>query len=405
MPHIRRNATSHAALMVMAGLVLLALNLRPAATAVGPVLGEIRSDLGLNATNAGVLTALPALCFAAFGAMAPIFSNRVGPHRTIGMALVAMVAGQSGRLLVDAPAPFLLLSIITLGGMAVANVLLPSLVRQHFPSRIGFITALYSTALNVGTMFAGLFTAPLAMWLGGWRQSMWIWVGMTVISCVPWLFLVSADRDHEPIARHAAWGFRHIVHTRLGWLMALFFGAQSTQAYTAFGWLSSIYVDAGASPSFGGLMLGILTGLSIPFGFLVPMYVSRSERPQRALWLFGACGITSYTGLLFAPLTLPWLWAVLLSIGMSGFPYFLALLGRRANSSDGVAVLSAFSQSVGYLIAAIGPFLFGALRGLTGDFQVPIIVTMVLFLPLVGFGLAASRPRLIEDELIAGSNG
>lgn len=393
-----RRAT-HTPGLVLAGFMLLSLNLRPAATAVGPVLGDIRADLGLSATMAGVLTALPGICFGAFGAVAPVISNRIGPHRTIGAALVAMVLGQVARVLVDATAPFLAFTALCMAGMAVSNVLLPSLVRLHFPDRVGFVTALYSATLNLGPLLAGSFTAPLALWWGGWRQAMWAWVGTTLLACLPWLLLVRADRAHAPVDRHAAWGLRHVVRTPLGWAMALFFACQSGQAYIVFGWLASMYVDAGATPSFAGLMLGLATGLSIPLGFIVPMIVSSWQHPHRLLWVFGVSGVAAYIGLMTSPLTLPWLWALLMAVGLSGFPFFLALLGGRARTSDGVAVLSAFSQGIGYLLASVGPFLFGALRGLTGGYDASAVMAMALFVPLVLLGLVASRDRFIEDEL------
>lgn len=395
----RVTVTQHTPGYTLAGLVLLSLNLRPAASAVGPLLGGIQQDLGLSDVGAGLLTALPALCFAAFGALAPQVSNRLGPHRTIVAAITAMVLGQAARTVVDSAVLFLLATIVALAGMATANVLLPSLVRRHFPQRVGFVTALYSTGLNLGTALAAMFSAPLATWLGSWRHALWAWVLMTVLTYVPWLPLLRHDRGHRPESGGGTVTMTDIARTRLGWYLALFFGFQSTQAYAVFGWLATIYVDAGAGVEFAGWMVGICTGLSIPLAYVVPTHVARSRRPAVLLVIMCAVGASGYAALIIAPMAAPWLWACLVAVGLSGFPFFLAILAKRGRTSAGTAALSAFSQSVGYLIAAAGPLLIGVLRQVTGGFTAPLLLLIVILVPLTIFGALSSRPRYIEDEL------
>ena len=148
-------------------LLALAFNLRPVAVSIGPVLTEISRDVGLDGVTAGLLTSLPTLCFAFFGAVAPWAARRFGAHRAILVSIIALMVGQGGRLLVEDPVPFLLLSVLALGGMAQANVLLPSLVRRHYPSRVGLATALYSLVMTVGVTLASTATVPLAHALGG----------------------------------------------------------------------------------------------------------------------------------------------------------------------------------------------------------------------------------------------
>ena len=140
--------------VALVAILVLAFNLRPVATSVGPVLAQITRDLNMGGVTAGLLTSLPALCFAVFGALAPAIASRIGPHRTIGVALVALVVGQAGRAWVPSAWAFLLLSVVALAGMALSNVLLPSLVRLHFPTRIGLATSLYSLSLTLGVTAA-----------------------------------------------------------------------------------------------------------------------------------------------------------------------------------------------------------------------------------------------------------
>jgi len=375
--------TRHATLVLVA-LLLLAFNLRPAAVSIGPVLGELQHDLGMNDTVAGVLTALPSLCFAGFGALAPLVARRIGLTAAVLVASVLIVVGQATRALVGSPWLFLLLSTVALSGMATANVLLPSLVKTHFPERIGLVTALYSTSMTVGVTLAGMLVVPMAHAFGGWRQAFLVASGVAAVAIVPWAVLAAArtaaaTTDASP---HISLG--RVARTKLGWVMAVFFGIQSGMAYSVFGWLATIYVDAGYSQAEGGVMLGVATGVGIPLAFLWPAYMIRNPRPYRVLAFVMTSGVVATLGLLFAPhpTVLGLLWAALLAVGTSSFPMILAMFGLRARTSAGTSALSGFTQSVGYLLAALGPFGMGVLHELTHSWTVPLVALLVMFAPM-----------------------
>ena len=142
---------------------------------MGPVLAEVRAGLGMGAASAGLLTSLPVLAFAVFGALAPALASRIGLHRVTLLALVCVIAGLGTRVLVDHEASFLALSMLALAGMAVANVVLPSLVKLHFPDRVGLVTAIYTTALSIGLTAALWLTVPISDALGDWRGGLGAW--------------------------------------------------------------------------------------------------------------------------------------------------------------------------------------------------------------------------------------
>lgn len=385
---------------MLVGLVALAFNLRPTAVAVGPVLDELRADLGMSPPLAGVLTSMPALAFAAFGALSPAVASRFGPHRTIAAALGLVVTGSIARTLSHHPATFLAFSVVALAGMAAANVLLPSLVRLHFPDRIGLVTSLYSTSLTVGIATAAIVTAPLAEAAGSWRVSFMVGTAAAAAALVLWLALQRLDAGRAPLhERPRGIGLARVARTRLGWTMAIFFGSQSAFAYSLFGWLPAIYRGAGFSPTAAGVFLGIATGAGIPLAFLLPVHASRRPSPWLALVVIVSFAVAGMTGILLAPRTLPWLWALFLAIGNSAFPLVLALIGLRARTPEGTAALSGFTQGVGYLVATCGPLALGMLRGATGGFTAPAVAMLCMLVPLVACGLLACRPSFLEDEL------
>lgn len=394
------------------GIVVLAFNLRPAAVSVGPVLDEVTAALGVGSAVGGVLTSLPVVAFAVFGATAPGAARRLGPHRVTVLALLAVVVGLAGRVLVDSAVAFLGLSLLSLAGMATSNVLLPSLVRRHFPHRIGALTAAYSTSLAVGLTLGSALTVPLAQALGGdvaggWRWGLGAWAIAAAVAVLPWLVLARHDRrvahdpDAPPLPVRVA--VHRVARTRLGWAMALFFGLQSLQAYVVFGWFAQLYRDAGFSPQVAGLLLGVITGVSIPLSVLVPVVAARMSDQRPLVVALTVCFLGGYTGLLVAPVGGAWLWAVLVGTGLCMFPLCLTLLGLRTRSAEGTAALSGFTQAVGYGIAVVGPIGIGILHDRTGSWTAPLVVLLALSVPQMFVGLAAARPRMLEDELDAGT--
>ena len=292
---------------------------------------------------------------------------------------------------------FLVLSLLALAGMASANVLLPSLVKLHFPDRIGLMTAVYSTALAIGLTSASVLTVPIGEAYDGWRSGLTVWAVTAGIAVLPWLALIAHDRRPEEVEGHV--GLLDVARTRLGWLMALFFGLQSLQAYAVFGWFAELYRDAGFSATTAGLLLGVITGVSIPLSILIPWLVGRSHDQRLLMCLVMASYPIGYLGLIFAPHAGALAWAIFVGIGLATFPLILTLIGLRARTPRGTAALSGFAQSAGYLIAAIGPFGIGVLHDHTGGWTVPLLVLLALCVPQLLLGLAVSRPAYVEDEL------
>ena len=398
MPHVDEHRDTPAErVLVVVGIVVLAFNLRPAAVSVGPVLRELSSDLAMSATVAGVLTTLPVLAFAGFGALAPGLARGAGVHRVTLLALVAVVLGLGLRAVTSSVPVFLLLSLVALAGMATANVLLPSLVKLHFPRRVGLLTSLYTTAMAVGLTSASALTVPLGESLGSWRWGLGTWALTALVAALPWVGLLRHDR--RPEVAPATVTLREVARTRLGWSMAAFFGLQSLQAYAIFGWFAQVYRDAGFSAGTAGLLLGVITAVSIPLSLWLPSLCGRMPDQTLLIVALMACYPAGYLGLLLAPVAGAWLWAVLVGVGTTVFPVVLTLIGLRSRTPAGTAALSGFTQSVGYLVAAVGPFGVGVLYDVTGGWTIPLTTLTALTVPQLVAGLLVARPVHIEDQL------
>lgn len=381
-------------LFTLVALLLAALNLRLAVTSIGPVLSEIQDGLGMSATLAGLLTSVPVLCFASIGLAAPRLARRFGAAPVILGGLLLLTAGLASRPYTGGPVLFLLLSAVAMAGIALVNVLLPSVVKDQFPDRVGTVTGLYTVALNIGATTAAAATVPLTGAFGDWRLGLAGWSLAALIALPPWFLLardraaIHAQQTHDPSPVRVS---RHPV----AWALAVYFGMQSTSAYVIIGWLPQIYRDAGLSAETAGLLFAVTSFLGIPLSFLVSAYAGRLRSQSGIALILGLFGIAGWAGLWFSPAGAPWLWAILLGVVNTAFPLVLTMIALRGSNPATVVRLSAFAQGVGYLIAIPGPILIGALHDATGGWRAPLAVMTALMVPQLLAGMVAGRDRRI----------
>jgi CP family cyanate transporter-like MFS transporter len=365
---------------VLVVVVGVALNLRPAIAAVPPVLEAIQRDLGLSATAAGLLTALPVVCMGAFAPVGAALARRVGQEAAVSCAL-ALVAGGTLVRGLDAAAVTLYGGTLLSGvGIAVGGALLPRVVKAWFPARAGAVTGLYTAGLVGGAMLASAATVPLMDGLGtGWPTAIAAWGLLAVAALVAWVPVTRRLRtaaDPAPGPVRLPWG------SGVAWRVTLYMGSQSLLYYAALTWLSPLYLAAGWKADRAGLLLGLFSFTQIFSALAVPALADRTgdHRPWVALCVGVTTAMLAALGL--APTAAPWLWAALLGLGVGGmFALALTLLVKLASSPAAAARLSAMALLVGYLLAATGPVLAGALYDAVGSYRLP-------FLVLAGIGVA-----------------
>ncbi|GGV17197.1 MFS transporter [Streptomyces filipinensis] len=391
--------------LVVVGIVLSALNLRPAITSLGALLEEVRDGLGMSGSVAGLLTSVPPLCFAVFGVTAPRLARRFGPAAVVCAGMAAITAGLLIRPYLGSTAGFLAASALALMGIAVSNVLMPVIVKRWFPDRVGSMTGLYSMALALGTSLAAAVTVPLTDALGGgWQSGLAVWAAIAGTAVLPWLPLVRergtpAAPPQEPASgaatRHAP---LRITRSRTAWALAVFFGLQATAAYVTMGWMPQIFRDAGVPAGTAGVLLAVTMVMGVPLAFVIPRVATRLPHQGPIVLVLGVCGLAGYTGLYVAPAAGAWAWALLLGVSNCAFPLALTMVGMRARSGPGVAQLSAFAQSTGYLISIPGPLLVGVLYQHSGGWGLPIALMAGLMVPQMVVGFLAGRDRTVEEE-------
>ncbi|MGW5707306.1 CynX/NimT family MFS transporter [Amycolatopsis japonica] len=375
-------------------VILVALNLRPAITSVGPMLGEMRDDLGATATWAGVLTTLPGLCFAAAGLAAPLLARRFGIGAAIASALSVLAVGLVLRV-IDGPYVVLGGTLVATAGIALANVLIPVVIKDSFPARVGMMTGVYTAALQGGGALGSALTPPLENAFGGWRQGLGAWSVLAVLALLVWI-LAARGAGRAPVAEAGKQGSgRSLLRSPLAWMVTLFFGTQAFLAYVVMGWLPEVMIDAGVSKGDSGLLLGLISLIAVPISLVVAPMAARHKSQSPWIVGLGVPGFVGMVGMMVAPAASPLLWCLLIGLGMSVFSLALTVIALRARTGEDTARLSGMAQGIGYLMAAVGPFLFGLLHDLTQGWTVPWIMMLVVFAAQMTFGAFAGRRRFV----------
>jgi CP family cyanate transporter-like MFS transporter len=382
--------------LLVVALVLTGLSMRTTISSVGAALDDLQHGLHASGTVAGVITTLPVICFAGLGALTPRLSRAFGSHRLLVIVLALTTIGIALRPIGHSAVWFSLLSILALSGGAVSNVLMPSLVKQHFPDRIGAMTAVYTTALAVGLTAAAGLTVPIGDVAGGWRGGVGSWAVFSALAVFPWLPTLAADRRHRDAAEPST-SMGALVRSRTAWALTVFFATQSMQAYIAFGWFARFLDDHGISHSTAGAMVAVLSATGIPVSLFAPRVPAQWHRAL--ISAFCACSLVAYLGLLIAPVGGAWVWMLLAGIGGGTFPVSLALIGLRTRTAAATAALSGFMQAIGYIVAGTGPLLFGALFSATGSWTLPMAVLFVALALTLVSAWPSTADRFVDDEL------
>lgn len=379
--------------LVLVAVLLTGLNLRGAIAAVSPVLPEIRADLGLSPTAAGLLTTLPVLCFAGLAPASAWLGRRIGSGAAVLAGLVAIVAGTALRAL-DGPAVLLVGTFVVGAGMTVGNVLLPAVVKREFAGRAGTVTGWYTGALAGGAALTVALTAPAAAaW--GWRWGLSVWAVLAAVAAAVWL------RALRP--RPGAWGAGppggpssaavRVWREPAAWAVGAVLAMQSAlyNAWTA--WLPSLLIeDPGLDLGQAAVAATIFQVLGIPGALVIAPLVSRWRAQSGLAVAVAAAWAVVPAGLLVWPAAWP-AWAVVGGLVQgAGISLAFALVVLRSADEDAVRRMSGMVQLVGYSVGAFAPVAVGALYAASGGWALPLLALLGVCAALGAAGAVAGRP-------------
>jgi CP family cyanate transporter-like MFS transporter len=400
-------------LVVLVAIVLSALTLRTAVTSLTPLLDEIGRDVGFDSAVVGLFGMLPTAMFAVAGILTPRFIRRFGLEVVVLVSMAMTAAGLAVRPLMSGTAALLVFSALALGGMGIGNVVVPPLVKRYFPDRIGAVSTIYILCVQIGTMVPALIAVPLSD-SHGWRVSLGVWALLPIAAMLPWLTVVAGRRRRGSDTSPAASGdapsidpdeapVGQVWRSPVAWGMAGMFGMTSLITYSMFTWIPKILTEAGASTGFAGSMVALFSAVGFLAALGAPSLCIRIANPYPVVLACGVSYLVGFAGLLWAPMSAPIVWIVVVGLGPSTFPMALTLINLRTRTGAGSAALSGFTQGLGYAVACIGPLMFGVLHDATGGWTWPFALLLVAVCVILVAGWVACKPRFLEDSWTADS--
>lgn len=384
--------------LLIVGIIFIASTLRAPLTSVGSLIGSIRDDLQISNTLSGMLTTLPLIAFALFSPIVPKLGRKYGINRVVLFSVIFLTAGITIRSLSGIGTLFIGTAIIGLA-ISVSNVLLPSLVKKEFTNHLGTMTGVYSISMNLTGAIASGISVPIAVGLGfGWSGALGIWGILSIIALFVWFPQIRHEKNKAKANSNESIGESvNIWRSKLAWQVTLFMGLQSMFFYVLITWLPEILKPQGISPGQSGWLLSLMQLAMLPFTFIVPIIAGRMSSQRSLVLVTAGLFLTGIIGLQYGSIQLVYLWVILLGIGI-GFAFSLAMMffSLRSESAIQAADLSGMAQSIGYLLAAIGPTFFGFLYDVTNNWTIPLLLLAGVSILILIFGLGAARDQVVS---------
>ncbi|XAS66581.1 MFS transporter [Micrococcaceae bacterium Sec5.7] len=366
--------------VVVAGLVavvLIGLNLRAGITSAAALFHDLQEMLGYGALVASVLPAIPLLCFAFAGLGTSWLARRIGVEKSILVALFLLAAGLLIRA-VPTTGALLAGTVVAMSGLAVCNVAMPSFIREHYASRTSLMTGLYTFTMSGGATLAAAVSVPLAQQLGSPSLGLAMWGILGVAALLGFLPVVLHTHRNSSRKDTARVSMLPLLRTRLGFLITAIFTFQAFLAYGLMSWFAYILTSEGLGAAESGLQFGLMQLVSVAAGMLLLALGSRRGMLRPAMYISSGSTVAGVAAMLWLPTSLAAVPAVLVGVGLGIFPLVLMIISRSGRSTAETTALSTIAQSLGYLIAALGPFGVGILHSATGTWTLPLGLLIVI---------------------------
>lgn len=398
---IKRQPKSY---LLLLAIFILAMNLRAPITLLGPLTNEIKADLNMSATIAGLITTLPVLAFAVISPFISRIGNRFGMKNVLFSAVVFLFVASVARLL-GGTTLFLIGTFFVGMAIAFANVLLPALIKMDFPLRIGYMTGLYTLFMNMTAAIASGTSVPLSGGLGmGWRATTGIWAVVAFVAIILWAPQLR-KQPRESVTSNLQTQSKVIKVNMwcnpIAWAVTIFFGIQSLSFYSMVAWLPTMLSNTGMSPTTAGWVLFTVQMAQLPASFGVALLSDRLKNQRSLVLVGGTAFFIGFGGLLYtlASADFRFIWVAAIALGIAGgltFGLSMMFYNLKTETVRQASDLSGMSQAVGYLFAAMGPTFFGLLHDVTGSWLTTVYILIATVFVIVAFGLFASQNKKVS---------
>lgn len=396
MTELDENGLSKASrILLLIGILFVAINLRPALSSLGSLVDMIRQDIDVSEAMLGLLTTLPLIAFGVISTITPLFTKRFGIGNTLLGALILLVLG---ILIRSSGGIFSLYFGTILLGIAIAfgNVLIPALIKRNFPHKAGLVTSLYSGIMSLGAAAAAGLSFPIAHELNlGWRGSLAIWSVLAIIALLIWIPNIKRI-NRTPPRRSFKAAIKKLSGSLLVWQLALYMGLQSFAFYLVLAWLPEILIAREYDPNYAGWMLSLSQATGIIGAILIPAWAGSKKDQRSVIAVLVILEILSLIGLIIPQIGWVELWVGINGMVLGGtFGLALLLIVLRSNDAETASELSGIVQSIGYFIAATGPFMAGLIFDLTQTWDYALILLILVAILKLFMGIAVGKDQKV----------
>lgn len=389
-------------ILIILGIIFISFNLRAPITAVGSVANLISEEFNLTRGMAGFITTLPLIAFAVVSPFVSNISKKLGYGKTMLFGLILMMLGEIVRSYTGVYGLFIGTALLGIG-IAIGNVLIPSIIKLKFGKNIGKMTSIYTSSMCIFAAVGAGFSMPLAAGFDlGWKNALAVWFIFTLFTLVIWMPQLKQEKTDEKkdrVLTSASASSTSIWTSKTAWFVTTFMGIQSLLFYSMVAWLPTIIVSKGMDPSFASEMALTYQLVAIPATLLIPVLCDKFKN-QRCL-VMATCSTYLIGMVLFLTGTSPSvlvLSVLLMSLGMGGsISLSIAFISLRSPNPQKASELSGMAQSAGYLLAAIGPTLMGTIYDFTYSWSVPIMIFIGLIILLSFIGLQAGNDITVPE--------
>ncbi|WP_052062823.1 MFS transporter [Rhodococcoides fascians] len=421
-------------------VVVFGLSLRLLFGSTSALTSDIAEFYSANSTSMALLTTGPVICLGVFAATARYFVRRAQVTYVLVACLSLVAVGTAVRAVPSWPI-LVVGTLVAAAGIAVANVLGPVFVRlvvrewslserprgrewslskrprgREWSStgepdaaagrQLGLLTGVLTAVISASAGVASGVSVPLAEALdGGWRIVLGLWSIPVVLAagCMA-IFGRTLSRGLSVAGSATVPDDAHrsrtgVLTSPVAWSLTAFMGLQSLMAYSMIAWLPTIFRDRGVDARDAGLLLTALSVSSVLTALTIPSLATRLGN-QSAL----AVAVTLPTcvgllGIVSSADSWALVWAVLLGLGQGGqLSLAMTLMNLRASNARDAASLSSMAQTVGYVLAAAGPLVCGAVHSATQRWEPSIVVLLVVTIPMAAAGAVAGRRVVFGSE-------
>jgi len=395
----RKNASYALLIINVLVVILVSSNLRSPIISVAPVLGDIRDAMKLDNFQVSLLTSIPLFMFATCSVLVSRFSHQFSISRFLMYSLIILSFGLFLRI--TGSVWMLFLGSVFIGlGICIGNVVTPGYVKNNFPKQIGLMTGIFAVAMNLTAALASGFSVKIGEWTGfGWRGSLGIWLviaGLGLFVLILELIFNKKNPDQTKAALSSS-DFNMFKSVQ-AWNISIFMGLQSLFYYCMVAWLPSFLSDYHMQGDSTGWVLFVIQITMIPVTFCSPI-IANKMKDQRILIVL-ICVLMLISTMMFAWLQSQWIYVNAVIIGISnGLSFSLSILffSTRTKNSANAVKISGMAQSVGYLIAAFGPPVFGKLHDWDVSWKSSFYFLSFTVVLMFYFGMKAARRKYVED--------